>query len=342
MKIKISFMLIIIGIFVSLINMSYAKIIYDEENNIIYFSGWPLKENQLSQIYSANLKSGEVKSFYKAENGFLAYHLDCDKSIIFCIKRNNETNQTYDEESIILNKEGKVIKEIKDVISWTIKEYFSWSPDGEKIVYVTGKSIMEGHYLFEPKGVFIYDIQKDNIMKISEKGVDVKWAKYDNKIYIQNNFLSDSEADVSVYDPKSGQLTKSDKKGIIFSDDGKYYIAKKVIGFAEEAQTEYSVYDNSNNKPVYKFSENEKYLLDESHGNYWFIKGTHNLLIVGSRSYKVFDVDKQKTIAKWNKILIGLNKDMTKGIIYEGGGKFVHIVFLIDGIKIKSVPIPQQ
>ena len=199
----------------------------------------------------------------------------------------------------------------------------------------------ERRYPFEPQGVFIFDINKDIIIKISEKGTDVRWAKYAKKIYIQDNFLENSAADISVYDPVENKLMKTSKKGFIFSDDGKYYIAEKLNGFLEESMTEYTIYDNASNKPIYNFNEDEKYLLDESYGNYQFIKNTHNLLIVGSSQYKVFDVDKQKVIAKWNKSLIGWNEDMTKGVIYEGGSKFVHIIFLVDGIKIKSVAIPQ-
>ena len=352
MKEKIGLMLIIIGMFISSFNVSYAKNIYDEENNTVYIGGWPIEalrsywdksdEKISTKLFSVDFKRAENKLFYSTQMEIGAYDLSFKNYIAICTQQNNKQGDILAEKLIILDKDGKIIKTIEGVVTRHLNGYFSWSPDGKKIVYVTGKAIMEERYPFEPKGIFIYDILLDKIIKISEKGTDVRWAKYDKKIYIQDNFLENSAADISVYDPVENKLMKTSKKGFVFSDDGKYYIAEKLNGFLEESMTEYSIYDNTSNKPIYHFNEDEKYLLDESYGNYQFIKNTHNLLIVGSSQYKVFDVDKQKVIANWKKSLIGFNADMTKGIIYEGGGKFVHILFLIDGIKIKSVPIPQS
>jgi len=336
--------------FFAIINPITAKTIYDEENNMVFLGGWPLEalrlyldksgEKLAKKIYSYNIKERKERLFYNSEMEIGAYNINLKNYMAISVQQQNRQGDILTEELIILNKDGEIIKKIEGVITRHLDGYFSWSPDGNKIAYVTGKSLVEVFRPFEPQGIYIYDISNDTIRKISEKGTDVKWAKYDNKIYIQDNFLHNSEAEISVYDPVENKLTKTNKKGLIFSDDGKYYLAQKLIGFLEDSMTEYAVFDNISNKPVYRFTEDEKGLLDESSGNYRFIKGTHNLLIVGTSQYKVFDVDKRKTIAKWDKSLIGLNKDMTKGVIYEGGGKFVHIVFLIDGIKIKSVPIP--
>jgi hypothetical protein len=352
MKKKSAFIILLFSLFVISINKSNANIIYDEENQLLYIGGYPIenlrmaidkndKFELLNKIFQVDLKKNELKEIFKTDHDITSYKLSKNGIIAIGSLKLNAEGSIIEEKLNIINKEGVVIKKINNVINRIRYGYFSWSPDGDKIVYVTGKSMTERRYPFEPQGVFIYDINKDTILKISEKGTDVKWAKHDKKIYIQNNFIEDSAADVSVYDPNENKLVKSDKKGIIFTDDGKYYIAKKVDGFDEEAVTEYSIYDNASNKPIYHFNEDEKYLLVESYGNYWFIKSTHNLLIAGSMKYIVFDVDKKKIIANRNKSLIGFNADMTKGIVYEGGGKFVHIVFLMEGIKTKSVGIPQ-
>jgi Tol biopolymer transport system component len=351
----ISLLLFIIIVFLFHIKNTFAAgFIYDESNDLIYIGGFPIENERLSfdskidklpllyKIYSIKLKNQEEHTIFEANNKkIMTYSISNKGFIAISTHKVNEQKGINEKQLFIMNKEGKIIKIIEDVMNIINKGYFSWSPDGQQIVYVTGKSIIEGHYPFESQGVFIYDIVKDEIVKIADKGTDVKWSGYDNNIYIMNKFIYEDPQDISIYNTTKKQLMKSERRGIIFSDDGKFYIGAEIDkNFEGEGnQLIYYIYNNLTNEKIYHFTGEEGYSVEVA-SEIFFIKGTHCLVIRYSSLYFIFDLDKKKTIKKLNMGLIGFNKDMTKGVVYEGGGKFVNIVFLMEGIKIKSVEIP--
>ncbi|RPI75629.1 MAG: hypothetical protein EHM45_14695 [Desulfobacteraceae bacterium] len=328
--------------------------IYDETNSTIFIGGYPLENERLSwnprvgslpllhKIYSVNFEKREQYKIFETDNDkIMAYNINNNGLIAVSTHNANEQKGINEKQLFILEKNGKIIKKFKNTVNSINKGFFSWSPDGQKIAYVTGKSIIEGHLPFEAQGVFIYDIKKDETVKISDKGADVYWSEHDKNIYIRDNFIQEDPQNISVYNTTNKQLIKSNRHGTIFSDDGKFYIGAEIDKTFEGDGNMliYFIYDNKTNEKIFKFTGSEGYNIEVA-SEVFFLKKTHCLMIRYPSLYFIFDVDKKKTIKKLNAGLIGFNKDMTKAVVYEGKEDFINIIFTMEGIKIKSIKIP--
>ncbi len=132
---------------------------------------------------------------------------------------------------VFINSEGKEIRKLNEDV-----RKFSWSPDGEKIAYITG-TYYEGGVGFKTTGVYIFDLRDGSKKQITKDfsyptiehrgkeftggGYDLNWAVYDSNIYIQEfDYLGGNY----MYNTKTGKTEKVTYKGIYFSPDGKYYL----------------------------------------------------------------------------------------------------------------------
>ena len=110
---------------------------------------------------------------------------------------------------------------------------FSWSPDGQKIAYITGTYVEDSDIGFRTTGVGIFDLKERTKKQIKKDfphrtlkdfeggGYEIKWAKHDNNVYIRDFDYLDG---IYRYNTKTGKSEKVDYRGINFSPDGKYYI----------------------------------------------------------------------------------------------------------------------
>ena len=97
---------------------------------------------------------------------------------------------------IFINTAGKEITRLDEDV-----RVLSWSPDGEKIAYITG-TYYEGGVGFKTKGVCVFDLKDGSKRRITKDfphptikdlkgkdieggGYDVTWAVHDSNIYIQ-------------------------------------------------------------------------------------------------------------------------------------------------------------
>lgn len=327
-----------------------AEIIYDSKEDTVYLGGYSIvrhmsKDDKMERsglkykIYKMNLKENSTKLLLTTEVPIGLHEINNNGYISISVSESDEKIGQYKKCLIICNKEGKILKKINDVIVKKANKYFSWSNEADKIAYVTGISYMERRNPFEPTGVLIYDLESDKETKISYQGVDVNWSKHDDRIYIVNNF--EDPSDISVYDPAYGTLKKSDKKGIVFSDDGKYYISiERVYDQDGYSADQFLLYDNLSNKKIIDKSEKDKIQ--------WltfnrFINNSHLILMWNeSGQYKIVDADTRKEIrTQYKNKLIGFNNDITKGVVYIGGGKAI-IESLITGEQLYSFEIPTE
>lgn len=328
----------------------FAGHIYHEKEEIVYIGGYSFNLIQLNvdrkrnlylknKTYALSSKKGddEIQLFYKTKETIRSYDIINNEVVAIGVGDLSKKESKYYSSLNIVDMEGENKKNLNNCIVLSRGKYFSTSKDGNKIAYITGEAVIEGRNPFKSQGVWVYDIKKDNLKKISEKGVHLNWSRHDNNIYIEDVF--DDPSTISMFNTSIGKITRSDKKGIVFSDDGKYYIARELINDVYPVN-KFILYDNHVNKPIYVFTGNEGFGLSQAL-SYKFIVNTHYLLVIDLWGYKVFDVDSKKLIKKSNKRVVGWNKDMTKVVVYEGGGKEVHIHNLISGSRIMSVKIPQ-
>ena len=175
-------------------NVAIAGYIFDIDNSTFYLGGYPLemlryrfnKDSDMplkNSIYAINIENdtseliittkSPIKAYEVSNNGFIAVAtLDLDMK-----------NNIHKQKLFIYQPNGERIKTIDDVIVLGVgyKRYFSWSKDGTKLLYITGKIITEGRKLFMPDGVWLYDFENNSTTKISDNGTEigVKWSNYD-------------------------------------------------------------------------------------------------------------------------------------------------------------------
>ncbi len=347
--------LIIVGVFLLSQPAFTSSYIYNEVNGVIYIGGYPLenirrdinglKHEELyfkNKIYVINTKDGTSELFLKTDESILAYEISNQGYIAVSTSKKDRKKREFKNDLIIYESNGEKVKLIENVPVWIKTKHFSWSKADAKIAYITGKVIIEGHYPFEPTGVWLYDIENGKTTKIADTGVKINWSRHDNNIYIQNKFDSVDPTDISIYNTSTGKLTKSDRKGIIFSDDGKYYIGiEEIKGYDFPTYVPY-IFDNiSNKKNIYSTEEKSNWHR-EMMLRFKFINNSQYLLVWGRKSYKIINVETVKVVRKADKQgLVGWNKDMTKVVVYEGGNQ-IHIDELLTGRRLQSIDIPES
>jgi WD40 repeat protein len=173
---------------------------------------------------------------------------------------------------IFINTEGKEIGKLDE----DVRE-FTWSPDGEKIAYITGV-YDEGDIGFRTTGVYIFDLKDGSKKKITKDfphptikdfeggGYDINWAVHDSNIYIQE---FEQLGGNYMYNTKTGKTEKVPYKGIHFSPDGKYYLALSSMEYPR-------VYVSSTNEEI---TERVKSRLGDVPWN-WIPGQKHHILAV--------------------------------------------------------------
>lgn len=128
----------------------------------------------------------------------------------------------------IVDPEGKEIARLDEDV-----RMLCWSPDGEKIAYITG-TYYEGGVGFKTTGVYVFDLEDGTKKQVTKAfshptikdfkggGYDINWAVHDSNIYIQE---FEALGGNYMYNSKTGKTEKVLYKGIHFSSDGEYYLA---------------------------------------------------------------------------------------------------------------------
>lgn len=125
----------------------------------------------------------------------------------------------YFEASIlqVLDLSGRLLASLPDV------RRFAWSPDGTKLAYITGKH-HEGGRGFIPNGTWVHDLPTQASRQIDAGSIDVQWAHWDGGLYVDRGYTPESPGvRVDRFDPATGALSRTARKGIHFSPDGAYY-----------------------------------------------------------------------------------------------------------------------
>lgn len=129
---------------------------------------------------------------------------------------------------LLIDRNGKEITRLDDNV-----RKFSWSPDGERIAYITG-TYYEGGVGFMTTGVWIFDLRDESKIRIEKDfpheaidgfiggGFEINWAQHDTNIYIEDFDYLDG---IYRYNIIAGKSEKVGHQGITFSPDGQFYLA---------------------------------------------------------------------------------------------------------------------
>ena len=182
-------------------------------------------------IYIVDKETGGKKLIYRSLKSYVDWiSLSPNRRFISGIEPENSVRNSM----LIIDPKGKVLYSIDD----DVRRYV-WSPNGNKIAYITG-TYYEGGVGFKTTGVYLFDLRDGGKKQITRDfphptvrgfkggGYDLNWALHDSNLYIQEfeplggNYR---------YNTKTGKTEKVPYKGIHFSPDGKYYLALSSVDY---------------------------------------------------------------------------------------------------------------
>lgn len=103
----------------------------------------------------------------------------------------------------------------------------AWSPDGTFLAYCTGRADVIRDDIASA-GTWVLNVATGEVRKVSEKGRHVAWNKSDGELYIYSvPGPGEIREQVLRYDPASGTVAETPRKGIHFSPSGSYYYRGK-------------------------------------------------------------------------------------------------------------------
>ncbi len=225
----------------------------------------------------------------------------------------------------IINHKGELVHTIEDA------QKYVWSPEGERVAFIT-YDLKSADYPFGlPTGLWIFDIKTGDKKKIAEKAEKIVWARFDSCVY----FSDWDWKKVYKWNPKTDKVGTTDYKDFYFSPDGMYYYYLPHLEVGGPIQ----LFERNTNKDI-------SHILPEDLGSLsgWVFNRGHFLLFVkadvitetvGEGPVKavksrevlnvqnfIFDVEKKKVVKEFNGKISPWVGNGSK-IIVEREGKMV-------------------
>lgn len=251
-------------------------------------------------IYVLNKIRQEKRVLYQTSNTYVdQISLSSNRKFIAAI----ETEGFAKSGLLIVNPKGKIVK----VIGQDVRKYV-WSPDGDKIAYITGKYSEDGMG-FLSSGLYLFDLNNGQVTQIAPKAYYVNWVNFDSCVYYYDL------RKVFRYDPATEKTKETVYYGINFSPDGKYYTTSS-------SEEDYEIYSVKTNQPIASLLSLK--LKDLEMRPNWAPNFNHHLLIIKNdyeidprdtadigkprlkrilgikqTKYEIYDIEKDKIIKEW-------------------------------------------
>ncbi len=311
--------------------------ILDESKNSVYMIGWvyarlsslPRASNDTSQIYNFDLNKNVKNAYYQFSDGVIDRLILSPDAKLIALLRGYTGWLGQQSELIILDKERR-----QEVLSFRdeIADY-KWSPDSNKIVYITGGDV-EGRG-FRSTGVWVYDLQKKEKIKIAEKANDVEWfptgdicvVVYENKS--ERKGKGEAVYNSFIYRYADKAVEGVGLKGVKFSLDGKYSITvTRDYGniTADEKSIRINFYNLmtkstiSTSKLSEIISEPSRIIWDSftwlKRNRIVFEKKIDNSV---QRDILICDIENNKVLKILKGNLVGTNSDRSKVVLFDAG-----------------------
>jgi len=188
-------------------------------------------------IYKQTPDGKEVTIYETSKDviGFRGFHLSPCGRYIAVIETTRGFTPEGKHDFEVLPKNSMVIIDTSGSVLYSLDEdvrKIVWSPDGNKIAYITGE-YREGGVGFRTTGIYVFDLTDGSRKEITKDfeydtlrgyhggGYNLNWAVHDSNLYIAE---FDRFGGNYMYDPKTGKTRQVSYKGIHFSPDGRYYL----------------------------------------------------------------------------------------------------------------------
>jgi hypothetical protein len=199
-------------------------------------SFWRLfgEESTVNTIYKWDAGSGEQSTICRRPQ-ILNYLAVTEEGLIaFIVHKGREEHSVLS----VVDVWGNLLHEVKgDSWIWDC----CWNPDGSSILYITGKMREAERKYDEPK-VFLYRLKDAKSELLVEKGYEITWAAFDERIYL---YEPQSTPCVSAFNVKTREIEPTDYRNIRFSPEGTYYFDRLF-----EAPGSLSIYVRETNEAV--------------------------------------------------------------------------------------------
>jgi len=190
-----------------------------------YIYCWDASAGVETVIYSSPVAIRHVMATKAGYIAFTDYSRESSSSVTYRLQ--------------ILNPEAQIVRTVsaQDPIFSV-----SWSPDGKRLSYITGKSSeqLRGRG-YDDAQTIIYDVETGTSKPVFDGGYQITWASFDGNIYIYEPLKSPA---VSMYVVKTGEVVETELKSIQFSPDGAYYFER-----AEDQIEGFGLYRRAANEP---------------------------------------------------------------------------------------------
>lgn len=326
-------LIIVIFLLLIFVNDSFAflrnKGALNNSKGDFYFTGYSLyvwsdrkpefKDNYYV-IYNYNFDKKIRKTFFTDDCFFieLTISLNGDYLGVIC------TSKKKPNSLIILNPKGEKIIELSE----SVREY-TWHPDGNKIIYMTGDKTYRGDdIVIIPTGIWLYDIKEKTKTKIAEKGWNIRNVSFDKHIYFWNG------EDTVRYNIDSKKLEVTNiKENVDYSSNGRYYSyyvkgGEDPIYWEAPYWSPFRIFDTKENKDLphekigFLSERNPTYVVWGKDGGKIAFSGTVSRTIFEIMVY-IYDLEANKLLRQFKGEIVGFNNDRTMLVIYRDGEFFI-------------------
>lgn len=133
----------------------------------------------------------------------------------------------------VVSRNGSLLHTLEDGMRYT------WSPDGNKIAFITF-DIKDADLTYRyPTGLWIFDTMSGEKKKVAASARRIKWAEFDNNLY-----FTQYSAAVLRYNTERAMVESTVYRGIDFSPDGKYYF----VPYDPVAERKRQIYNTDTNE----------------------------------------------------------------------------------------------
>jgi Tol biopolymer transport system component len=300
---------------------------YDDATNAFYFDGrsynaWTKYKEKYDEtaIYEYSFKTEKLKKYYATSNKISSFTMSPDAKLLSFIE---DTSQG--KELIVINRDGQIVSKIDSNV-----QKYEWGSESNKLYFITG-SIEKGPETSKliPDGVWAYNLNAKEKIKIAEKGWNIRSVIFDSNIYYFNG-EKNVRYNVIIKAVEDNNLVNTN-----LTPNKKYYYyylnIEDSAAFEPPYWSPFRIYDTSqkNDLPADKIG----FISEREPGDIIWAKDSKTIIFRGnkqkgvySQEIFVYNLENNQLVRQFTGIIVGINNKRTKLVVLRDGKFFVESI----------------